>query len=104
VTTYYLQCAPDKVAEYEQITGRFLAEKVCRPASLGQGVGTAFPRQFGAEAENIPLVWLWYKSVLPWLRAKGCVQRVLGLSPRLRFQGLIDALQQGSGEGGKGYG
>ena len=93
VTTYYLQSRRDKVAEYEQITAASWLKKYAGPQAWDKAWGPLFRGKFGAEAENIPLVWLWYKSVLRLGSRKGLSKEVLGY-PRGSFQVLIDALQQ----------
>ncbi len=62
-----------------------------------------FRGKFGKEAENIPLEWLWYKTVLRLNSKKGLTKEVLGY-PRGSFQVLIDALETAiRKQGGKIY-
>lgn len=51
-----------------------------------------FRGKFGAEAENIPMEWHWYKIVLRIGSRRGMTQEELGY-PRGSFQVLIDALE-----------
>ncbi|MBN1138890.1 MAG: NAD(P)/FAD-dependent oxidoreductase [Anaerolineae bacterium] len=93
LTTYYLQSRRNKVDEYEQITAAYWLKKYAGPQAWEKAWGPLFRGKFGAEAENIPLVWLWYKSVLRLGSRKGLSKEVLGY-PRGSFQVLIDALHQ----------
>lgn len=89
----YLQRDKRNLAKYEKITaaewwkkygGRNAWEKVWSPLFRGK---------FGAEAENIPMEWHWYKIVLRIGSRKGMTKESLGY-PRGSFQVLIDALEQ----------
>jgi protoporphyrinogen oxidase len=93
VSTYYLQSRRNKTAEYEQITAASWLKKYAGPQAWDKAWGPLFRGKFGAEAEKIPLVWLWYKSVLRLGSRKGLSKEVLGY-PRGSFQVLIDALHQ----------
>ena len=93
LTTYYLQSRRNKVDEYEQITAASWLKKYAGPQAWDKAWGPLFRGKFGAEAENIPLVWLWYKTALRLGSRKGLSKEVLGY-PRGSFQVLIDALHQ----------
>ncbi len=92
LTTYYLQTRRNKVAEYEKITAASWLRKYAGQQAWEKAWGPLFRGKFGAEAENIPLVWLWYKAVLRLGSRKGVTKEVLGY-PRGSFQVLIDALE-----------
>lgn len=91
LTTYYLQTRRDKLVEYEKITAASWLRKYAGQPAWDKAWGPLFRGKFGAEAENIPLVWLWYKAVLRLGSRKGLTKEVLGY-PRGSFQVLIDAL------------
>ena len=87
----YLQASKKNLAKYEKITaadwwrqygGRNAWDKVWSPMFRGK---------FGAEAENIPMEWHWYKIVLRIGSRRGVAKEELGY-PRGSFQVLIDAL------------
>jgi protoporphyrinogen oxidase len=87
----YLQSSKSNLAKYEKITaaewwkkygGRTAWTKVWEPMFRGK---------FGAEAENISMVYIWYKIVLRIGSRKGMTKESLGY-PRGSFQVLIDAL------------
>ena len=60
-----------------------------------------FRGKFGAEAENIPMEWHWYKIVLRIGSRRGVAKEELGY-PRGSFQVLIDALENAiKKQGGK---
>lgn len=101
LSTFYLQARRNKVAEYEQITAASWLKKFAGRQAWDKAWGPLFRGKFGAEAENIPLVWLWYKTVLRLGSRKGLSKEVLGY-PRGSFQVLIDALEQAIvGQGGQ---
>jgi protoporphyrinogen oxidase len=99
----YLQSSKSNLAKYEKITaaewwkkfgGRTAWDKVWEPMFRGK---------FGAEAENIPMEWHWYKIVLRIGSRKGMTKESLGY-PRGSFQVLIDALAEAiRNQGGKIY-
>jgi protoporphyrinogen oxidase len=93
LTTFYLQSRRNKVAEYEKITAAAWLKKFAGREAWEKAWGPLFRGKFGAEAENIPLVWLWYKAVLRLGSRQGMSKEVLGY-PRGSFQVLIDALEQ----------
>ncbi len=99
----YLQSNKNNLAKYEKITavqwwkkygGRNAWDKVWSPLFRGK---------FGAEAENIPMEWHWYKIVLRIGSRRGMTKEALGY-PRGSFQVLIDALEAAiKKQGGKIY-
>jgi protoporphyrinogen oxidase len=100
LTTFYLQTRRNKLAEYEKITAVSWLKKYAGRQAWEKAWGPLFWGKFGAEAENIPLEWLWYKTVLRLGSRKGLAKEVLGY-PRGSFQVLIDALEQAIlGQGG----
>ncbi len=100
LTTYYLQTRRNKVAEYEKITAASWLRRYAGQQAWEKAWGPLFRGKFGAEAEHVPLVWLWYKAVLRLGSRKGVTKEVLGY-PRGSFQVLIDALGKAiRGKGG----
>jgi protoporphyrinogen oxidase len=103
LTTYYLQTRRNKLAEYEKVTAAAWLRKYAGQQAWDKAWGPLFRGKFGAEAENIPLEWLWYKAVLRLGSRKGLSKEVLGY-PRGSFQILIDALERAIRKhGGKIY-
>ncbi len=103
LSTFYLQKRRDKVAEYEKITAASWLRKYAGRKAWEKAWGPLFRGKFGSEAENIPLVWLWYKTVLRIGSREGLSKEVLGY-PRGSFQVLIDALEEAIlRQGGKVY-
>ncbi len=92
LTTLYLQTRKNKISDYEKITAAMWLKKYAGAQAWDKAWGPMFRGKFGAEAENIPLVWLWYKAVLRLGSRKGLNKEVLGY-PRGSFQVLIDALE-----------
>ena len=93
LTTFYLQTRRNKVAEYEKITAAAWLKKYAGREAWDKAWGPLFRGKFGEEAENIPLVWLWYKAVLRLGSRQGVSKEVLGY-PRGSFQVLIDSLEK----------
>ena len=99
----YLQASKNNLAKYEKITamewwkkygGRAVWDKVWSPMFRGK---------FGAEAEHISMVYIWYKIVLRIGSRRGVSKEELGY-PRGSFQVLIDALENAiKKQGGKIY-
>ncbi|MBI5303044.1 MAG: NAD(P)/FAD-dependent oxidoreductase [Chloroflexi bacterium] len=99
----YLQANKNNLAKYEQITamewwkkygGRAVWDKVWSPMFRGK---------FGAEAEHISMVYIWYKIVLRIGSRRGVSKEELGY-PRGSFQVLINALENAIKKlGGKIY-
>ncbi|MCL5950850.1 MAG: NAD(P)/FAD-dependent oxidoreductase [Chloroflexi bacterium] len=92
LTALYLQKARNKLDDYEKITAATWLKKYAGRQAWNKAWGPLFRGKFGKEAENIPLVWLWYKTVLRIGSRKGLTKEVLGY-PRGSFQVLIDALE-----------
>jgi protoporphyrinogen oxidase len=92
LTAFYLQNARNKLAEYEKITAASWLKKYAGQNAWDKAWGPLFRGKFGAEAEQIPLEWLWYKAVLRLGSRKGLTKEILGY-PRGSFQVLIDALE-----------
>ncbi len=91
LSTLYLQKVQNKLSDYEKITAATWLKQYAGQEAWDKVWGPLFRGKFGKEAENIPLVWLWYKSVLRLNSKKGLTKEVLGY-PRGSFQILIDAL------------
>lgn len=103
LSAFYLQKAKNKLASYEQITAAAWLKKYAGQQAWDKAWGPMFRGKFGKEAENIPLVWLWYKTVLRLNSRKGLTKEVLGY-PRGSFQVLIDALENAiQKKGGRVY-
>ncbi|MBI2845951.1 MAG: NAD(P)-binding protein, partial [Chloroflexi bacterium] len=98
VTTFYLTYiaawgdVQKKIAAYEKITAAAWLKKYAGPHPWEKVWEPLFRGKFGAEAEHVPLVWLWYKAVLRLGSRRGLTKEVLGY-PRGSFQVLIDALE-----------
>lgn len=93
---YYLtfvQARRDMLSAYEKVTAASWLKKYAGQRAWDKQLGPMFYGKFGAEAENIPLVWFWYKAVLRIGSRKGLNKEVLGY-PRGSFQVLIDALER----------
>ncbi|MGE5139504.1 MAG: NAD(P)/FAD-dependent oxidoreductase [Rudaea sp.] len=95
----YLQKSRSNFGRYEKITaadwwkrygGRQVWDRVWFPLFRGK---------FGAEAENIPMVWHWYKIVLRIGSRRNIGKEELGY-PRGSFQALINALEKAIGDKG----
>lgn len=99
ITTFYLTYLAargdrdKKIATYEKISAAAWLKKYAGPRAWEKVWGPLFRGKFGAEAENVPLVWLWYKAVLRLGSRQGLTKEVLGY-PRGSFQVLIDALER----------
>ncbi len=103
LTTYYLQTRKNKLAEYEKITAAAWLKKYAGQPAWEKAWSPLFHGKFGAEAENIPLLFLWYKARLRLGSRQGLNKEVLGY-PRGSFQVLIDALERAiKNLGGKIY-
>ena len=103
LSAFYLQKARNKLADYEKITAASWLRKYAGQQAWDKAWGPLFRGKFGKEAENIPLVYIWYKAVLRLNSRKGLTKEVLGY-PRGSFQVLIDALENAvKKQGGKIY-
>ncbi len=88
----YLQTNRNKFYDYEKITAAAWLKKWAGAEAWDKAWKPLFYGKFGAEAENVPLVFLWYKARLRLTSRKGLSKEVLGY-PRGSFQVLIDALE-----------
>jgi|YNPNPStandDraft_1061719.scaffolds.fasta_scaffold20259_3 protoporphyrinogen oxidase len=88
----YLQTNRNKFYDYEKITAAAWLKKWAGAEAWDKAWKPLFYGKFGAEAENVPLVFLWYKARLRLTSRKGLSKEVLGY-PRGSFQILIDALE-----------
>lgn len=99
----YLQTDRNKFTDYEKITAASWLKKWAGAEAWDKAWKPLFYGKFGAEAENVPLVFLWYKARLRITSRKGFSKEVLGY-PRGSFQVLIDALADAiRNQGGKIY-
>ncbi len=89
----YLQKNKDNLYKYEKITAAEWWRKYSGQEPWNKVWGPMFRGKFGAEAENVPMVWHWYKIVLRIGSRRGVNQEELGY-PRGSFQVLIDALEK----------
>jgi protoporphyrinogen oxidase len=87
----YLQSSKSNLAKYEKITAAEWWKKFGGRTAWAKVWEPMFRGKFGAEAENIPMEWHWYKIVLRIGSRKGMTKEALGY-PRGSFQVLIDAL------------
>lgn len=99
----YLQSSKSNLAKYEKITAAEWWKKYGGQNAWDKVWSPLFRGKFGAEAENIPMEWHWYKIVLRIGSRKGMTKEALGY-PRGSFQVLIDALADAiRKQGGKIY-
>ncbi|MBI4785688.1 MAG: NAD(P)/FAD-dependent oxidoreductase [Chloroflexi bacterium] len=99
----YLQSNPANLAKYEKITAHDWWTKYGGPHVWNKVWSPLFKGKFGAEAENIPMLYIWYKIVLRIGSRRGMTKEELGY-PRGSFQVLIDALENAiQKQGGKIY-
>jgi protoporphyrinogen oxidase len=97
----YLQADKRNLAKYEKITAAEWWRKYGGRNAWDKVWGPMFRGKFGAEAENIPMEWHWYKIVLRIGSRRGVSKEELGY-PRGSFQVLIDALENAiKKQGGK---
>ncbi len=97
----YLQTNRNQFYDYEKITAAAWLKKWAGAEAWDKAWKPLFYGKFGAEAENVPLVFLWYKARLRLTSRKGLSKEVLGY-PRGSFQVLIDALENAiKKQGGK---
>ena len=87
----YLQSNKSNLAKYEKITAAEWWKKFGGRTAWAKVWEPMFRGKFGAEAENIPMEWHWYKIVLRIGSRRGMTKESLGY-PRGSFQVLIDAL------------
>lgn len=99
----YLQSDPANLAKYEKITAHDWWKKYGGPNVWDKVWSPLFKGKFGAEAENIPMLYIWFKIVLRIGSRRGMTKEELGY-PRGSFQMLIDALENAiKKQGGKIY-
>jgi protoporphyrinogen oxidase len=99
----YLQSNRNNLAKYEKITAMDWWKKYGGHAAWDKVWSPMFRGKFGAEAENISMVYIWYKIVLRIGSRRGMNKEELGY-PRGSFQVLIDALASAiKKQGGKNY-
>lgn len=97
----YLQSSKSNLSKYEKITAAQWWKTFGGHNSWDKVWGPMFRGKFGAEAENIPMEWHWYKIVLRIGSRRGVAKEELGY-PRGSFQVLIDALENAiKKQGGK---
>jgi protoporphyrinogen oxidase len=88
----YLQSSKSHLSKYEKITAAAWWKKFGGRNAWDKVWSPMFRGKFGAEAENIPMEWHWYKIVLRIGSRRGMTKEELGY-PRGSFQVLIDALE-----------
>jgi protoporphyrinogen oxidase len=88
----YLQSSKSNLAKYEQITAMEWWKKYGGNAVWDKVWSPMFRGKFGAEAEHISMVYIWYKIVLRIGSRRGVAKEELGY-PRGSYQVLIDALE-----------
>jgi protoporphyrinogen oxidase len=88
----YLQSSKNNLAKYERITAADWWKKYGGAQGWDKVWSPMFKGKFGAEYENIPMVWHWFKIVLRIGSRRGVSKEELGY-PRGSFQVLLDALQ-----------
>ena len=99
----YLQSNPANLGKYEKITAYAWWKKYGGPHVWDKVWSPLFKGKFGAQAENIPMLYLWFKIVLRIGSRRGMTREELGY-PRGSFQVLIDALENAiKKQGGKIY-
>lgn len=99
----YLQSNRANLTKYEKITAHDWWTKYGGANAWDKVWNPLFKGKFGAEAENIPMLYHWFKMVLRIGSRKNLAKEVLGY-PRGSFQVLIDALEQAiKKQGGKFY-
>ena len=99
----YLQSNRALLAKYEKTTAMEWWKKYGGRAAWDKVWSPMFRGKFGAEAEHISMVYIWYKIVLRIGSRRGVSKEELGY-PRGSFQVLIDALENAiKKQGGKIY-
>src|SRR5512135_1828280 len=89
----YLQRSRNNFGKYEKITAAEWWKKNAGGQVWDKVWLPMFRGKFGAQAENIPMVWHWYKIVLRIGSRRNIGKEELGY-PRGSFQVLIDALEK----------
>lgn len=89
----YLQQDKRNLPKYESITAHDWWKKYTGDTVWDKVWGPMFRGKFGARADEVPMVWHWFKIVLRIGSRRGLNQEELGY-PRGSFQVLIDALEK----------
>ncbi len=89
----YLQRDKKNLYKYENVTAHDWWKKYTGANVWDKVWGPMFRGKFGASADQVPMVWHWFKIVLRIGSRRGLNQEELGY-PRGSFQILIDALEK----------
>jgi protoporphyrinogen oxidase len=89
----YLQQNKSNLPKYESITAHDWWKKYTGDTVWDKVWGPMFRGKFGARAQEVPMVWHWFKIVLRIGSRRGLNREELGY-PRGSFQVLIDALEK----------
>lgn len=89
----YLQQDKSNLPKYESITAHDWWRKYTGETVWDKVWGPMFRGKFGARADEVPMVWHWFKIVLRIGSRRGLNKEELGY-PRGSFQVLIDALEK----------
>ncbi|MCC7161604.1 MAG: NAD(P)/FAD-dependent oxidoreductase [Anaerolineae bacterium] len=89
----YLQQNKNNLPKYESITAHDWWKRHTGDNVWDKVWGPMFRGKFGARAEEVPMVWHWFKIVLRIGSRRGLNKEELGY-PRGSFQVLIDALEK----------
>lgn len=89
----YLQQNKNNLPKYESITAHDWWKKYTGDTVWDKVWGPMFRGKFGARAQEVPMVWHWFKIVLRIGSRRGLNQEELGY-PRGSFQVLINALEK----------
>ncbi len=89
----YLQQNKNNLPKYESITAHDWWKKYTGDNVWDKVWGPMFRGKFGARADEVPMVWHWFKIVLRIGSRRGLSKEELGY-PRGSFQVLIDALEK----------
>ncbi len=96
----YLQRDKSNLPKYESITAHDWWKKYTGDVVWDKVWGPMFRGKFGTRADQVPMVWHWYKIVLRIGSRRGLTKEELGY-PRGSYQVLIDALEKAiKGKGG----
>lgn len=88
----YLEQSKNNLPKYESITAHDWWKKYTGDNVWDKVWGPMFRGKFGDRAEQVPMVWHWFKIVLRIGSRRGLNKEELGY-PRGSFQVLIDALE-----------
>lgn len=89
----YLQQSKDNLPKYESITAHDWWKKNTGDIVWDKVWGPMFRGKFGERADEVPMVWHWFKIVLRIGSRRGLNTEELGY-PRGSFQVLIDTLEK----------